>query len=134
MTVTRTPRLRRRLALLHFGIVHHVRRGGFRSFGGFLRQIFAGGFGVLRALLRLIGVLVLGVLSRLFLAAALLLFVFLLLAFGIASVLAHVEVVQQIVYRVGEFALIVDQCLQAIETSAGAIFDQRAPEFDQVPG
>ena len=64
----------------------------------------------------------------------LLLFFFALVVFlfGIAgAVLAHFQRFEQLMHDVAELALILDQTFQAIEISAGALLDQRPPEFHQ---
>src|SRR5581483_9440635 len=102
-------------------------------FGGFLGQFLARGLSFLGAhALGFIGLLILTILPRLFLATALLLLVFFLFAFGLAAILAHVEAVEDIVHGVAKAALIVDKFLQTIEIAPGTVLDQRTPKLHEV--
>src|SRR6185436_13723085 len=93
----------------------------------------AGGRGIFRA-----GVGVLGLGALAFLAALVLLlvlialFAFLLVGIGTA-VLAHVERVEQVMDDVAEQRLVLDQLFEPVEVLAGAVLDQRPPQLDQAP-
>ena len=116
----------------HLGIVGHI---GGRSVHRLLRGLggVGGGLRILHGhLLHVLGVGGLALFAGLVLAAVLIAFLALLLFVGGAAVLAHVEGFQQIVHRIAELALVVEQALQPVEAAAGAILDERPPQIDEL--
>ena len=75
----------------------------------------------------------LALLAGLLRAAVVLALLLLLVVIG-GAVVTHFERVEQVVHRVAEQALVLDQVVQPVEIAAGAILDERAPQVDQVAG
>ena len=130
--IARPPRLGRRLAVAHLGVVGHF--GGRRvdGFGRRIRQFVGGGFGLRAHAFAVGGVGCIAVLALLVLLV-LLVAVFAFILVGLAgAILAHVETVEQIVHHVAEAALVVEQTLEPVEILAGTLLDQRTPQLDHL--
>src|SRR5262245_783451 len=125
----RAPRLGRRFGIAHLGIVGHLGRERLGRFGSGVGHLLARDLGLVDARLGVLGLLALALLARLVLALVLLaLGAFLLVSFR-RAVLAHVEVIEQVVHDVAETGLVVDQLLEPVEVLAGALLKQRAPQL-----
>src|SRR5690349_7065754 len=127
------PRLGWRLRIAHLGIVRHLGRERLGRFGGGVGHLLARDLGLVDTRLGILGLLAFAILAGLALALVLLALGALLLVGFRRAVLAHVEIVEEIVHHVAEARLVLDQLFQPVEILAGAILEQWAPEFDQAP-
>ena len=131
--VARPPRLGGGFRIAHLRVVGHVGGRRIDRLGGAVGQFVGRGLGLFEAhALAVGGIGGLAVLAG-FVLAVLLVAVFAFLLVGIAAaILAHVEIIEQVVHDVAEAALVVEHALEPVEIAAGALLDQRPPQLDEL--
>src|SRR5262249_48094230 len=114
--MTRPPGLVRGLRIAHVGVFRHVGRIGITRVGGAVGPLVGGHLGLFeRDSLGIVGLLGFAFAGCIVLATVLIPAVILVILGVAAAVVAHVERVEQIMHRIGEAALVIDQFFKPIE-------------------